>query len=196
MKEEEILADCNPGIDLSEIESQYLPFIEKLKEYRKSKSNSAPVTYTRPYHTDTFFTGDLLAYVSSKLLDAKIKSSKLFEEFKPIELLSHIHKTITTDKNTYKRISRDLHYKDEDEIKSFKIESYEGYDLQSAELSYIENLRKFLRDNPKVALNEVATSADIIAINRRLIEGDIRCIRCRSNIIKCFKYDWINRKVL
>jgi hypothetical protein len=44
---------------------------------------------------------------------------------------------------------------------------------------------------------QYATYNDMIVINRRLIDLDVRCQRCTgSDRIACFKYDWIERKLL
>ncbi len=189
MKAEDILSDCNPGIDLSEIESQYIPFIEKLIESKKQKLPSP--SFARPAASDTFFTSDLGDYVNN------IIQSEGVHVFKPIELLSRIHKTIFLGEGVgYKESSRDMHYIDENGLETFKIESPVRYTPEGLKLSYSESVNKFVKNNPSIVNSDVATSADIIAINRRLIEYNIRCIRCRRSKIKCFKYDWISRKVL
>jgi hypothetical protein len=184
---ESLLKNCNPAIDLNKIESQYLDFINRLKLYKEKSIKNKPTIYRSS--GETFLNPDVADYIQSRLYN------KDFVDLTPLEVLSKIHKTVKYPIG-YREVSRDIHYLEGDEIKSFNIKSALDLNKENIYNSYTSAFNRFIKENSELIDKIVATSADVIALNRRLIEKNIRCVRCNAKTLRCFKYDWINKKVI
>ena len=207
-KLDRILAGCAAHPDFSKIESQYSEAINEIKEARESKSYPS-VSASRPGAFDTFFTSDIGGFISEKFPPIP-NSSVVYAHFTPFELISRIHKTISTQNTqgiiTITEASRPIHYRVGNRVEEIEYRTPpKTYDIKNFPVGRIREAipsdytaagEAFRKQHPEVIDNQIATPADMILINRRLLNFDLRCFRCNEREIRCFRYDWITKEIL
>lgn len=127
---------------------------------------------------------------------------KPIARFSPFELLSRIHETVKSQNEkgdeTCAEVSRPIHYYKDDELDEFVVKTPEYFKCPP-------NIKKiynavFLPDTAQKRRKELQTQTstflDTLAINRRLVGSNARCVKAREGPILCFKYNWLEGKLI
>jgi hypothetical protein len=184
---EELFDVCPPPRPLDIVISQYLPEIERLQKIKSGED----IEPSKKRGGD-----DLANYV-----EATLGSQRPWIKVTPFELFTKIHKEI---------LSKDEHGDDVIQIVSAPIHFGSLTNMQSIQVKTTpvragsENLDQQYQNAIQRALSEHATDlqrqrftqSDIITINRRLIEKNIRCVPCLNRSATCFRFDWLKGELL
>jgi hypothetical protein len=177
---------CPPPRSLTAEYSQYVVEIQRLQAIK----NGAVLEPIKRRGGN-----DLARYVEFSLLRKDIAS------FTPFELLTRIHsRGITKDeqgKTLEYEESAPIHYGPYNNRREIIVRTNPSLrgeiDLNTAyNKAVVDTLRRYA---PELKDQKLTTS-DVITINRRLIEKNIRCIPCVNHKVTCFKYDWLTRSLL
>jgi hypothetical protein len=186
LTENQLWKTCPPRREL-DIISQYRPQIEILEKIRNGE-DVQPINYRG--------SSDMI-----QLIESQLRTQDL-AVFKPIELLSRMHRTIKTrnkDNELIQEVSVPIHYGPLNNELIVETEPVVN-DLESQEnlkSRYNMAVANVIRNRRKELAKQRTTFEDIIMINRRLINKSLRCIRCNINgTITCFKFDWLSGKLL
>lgn len=184
---DDLFEACPPPRNLDSIISQYAAEIERLSKIRAGED----VGRSRYYKTN-----ELADYIQSML-----GSSRDIVSFTPIELFSKIHETVysklPSGEEVKMEVSAPIHYGPLSNVKSFGIQTPP---IQKTSILTEDDYRRAVDRTFVTHKEELAkqrfTQSDIITINRRLIERNIRCLPCLDRTAKCFRYDWLTGELL
>jgi hypothetical protein len=203
--EEELFTLCPPKRPLGAI-PQFDVELRNLKDSRE---------HAKPYQS-LQDAADLRAF-----LEAQLETTDIVETT-PFELLTRIHvsegysterertevagaevkgKFVTTkglfELGRVREVSKPFHTRDHDTF--FVATPYVDAPIEPEQLSrqYLIAVRNARLELEKELAQQSATYTDMITINRRLIDKNIRCFQCRdSTKVVCVKYDWLEDKLL
>lgn len=182
---EEIFAVCDPRRDLNIVISQFEPQIKVVKELRAGKNPLKPR-----------YRG---ASEMVQLIESQLKRGKPIVAFRPIDLLSRVHKTIKEGGLIYEE-SNPIHYGKPRQEEAIVIQTEPVQESADAYAglrdTYAAKVQAFIREHAVELAEQRPTFEDMILINRRMIEKNIRCIPCRDRNIRCFRYDWVKKELL
>jgi hypothetical protein len=182
-----LFAICKPPRDLSNVISQYDNEIALEKARRAGENPETP----RQKGGDDMAT----------LVEARLKGDKLIASFSPFELISKMHYVIrgkdSAGNKTVQEVSYPLHYGAVGSEKEIRVETPALLlGSENFENQYRNAVETFITANQKVLRQQISTYVDNININRRLISKNLRCIPCTDRTLKCFRFDWVEKKLL
>jgi hypothetical protein len=214
VSEQDLIELACPPKNLKSVIPQYYTEIRDLERFRKGE-----IPEPRRFPDAT----DLRTYVRTQIE----QSERGVFATTPFDLLTRIHYTegrsVPAPKGTeprevteiqqFREVSLPFHTRD---LKEHRIATkFRGGETETAtptgefiisgqptsneelQRDYLRVRRGFEDRRKEVLADQYATYEDLILLNRRLIDMDVRCQRCvNSDRIACFKYDWIERKLL
>ncbi|MHB8153388.1 MAG: hypothetical protein ACYDG3_10055 [Bacillati bacterium] len=184
---EELFDVCPPPRPLDIVISQYLPEIERLQKIRAGEEA----------HRMKRRGGDALAdYVISAL-----GPQRPVITVTPFELFTKVRNEVVSKDvhgdEVVQVISAPIHYGSLSDMHSMRVET-EPVRTGSENLDqmYQNAVNRALVEHSDELRRQRFTQSDIITINRRLIEKNIRCVPCLNRSATCFRYDWLKGELL
>lgn len=197
---EDLFRDCTPMRDIEAVISQLFPQVSALERQRNGESVQVPI----PRDAD-----DLRTHVKTALATSDVAT------FTPFELMARIHSTegrtrqleiasvegpskFTKEKAViFREISAPIHKLDGSSFVVATSYIEEQYNPDVLERDYLRAMRDIQEKHPEELADQVLTYDDLIRVNRRLIDLDVRCFRCtNTRDVKCAKFDWVRRELL